>query len=492
MGISSYQEQIFYHYILENATYLESTLPDYFSNSNVREIFSIAKKHTLKYKSAPSRDQLINIISTLGLTEKYNNDLIISLYNTRVMVEQQEPKWLEDNVGGWIRLKSVEVSLRKAITFLKTAELNAENADSITQTIRNLIVDGTSLDLAFRSGSNFFDPKCHLQTKLARKSSGYNYVDLCLKGGYWNGSLIVFLGMPKAGKSMWLCNLAAKSVLAGNNTAYVTLELQEELVTMRIGANMLNVPLDEYEKLTEDQDLLGQKLNSLKSKYLGQLGELHIKEFPSSSASVNDIRNYLKKYEEISGIKFKNVFIDYLNIMKNWRNPNSENTYLKIKQLSEDTRAMGQECGWSIISVTQTNRSGWESSDLTLSTIAESAGLLHTVDVLFGIITNPEMKAKGEYLLKCMANRVNAMENTRKKFNINWGYARIEEDTSSQIEDMSLFINSTIHSNAVARGHTPKSSNLSNPSAILGTPTSSQYTSEINVDDDIITGSNLF
>jgi len=87
-----------------------------------------------------------------------------------------------------------------------------------------------------------------------------------------------------------------------------------------------------------------------------------------------------------------------------------------------------------------THNSGWDNSDLTVSSIAESAGLLHTVDILFGIITNPEMKAKGEYFLKCLANRVAPYENTRKRYTINWKRARIEEDKMSKIQDMDAFM----------------------------------------------------
>jgi hypothetical protein len=150
--------------------------------------------------------------------------------------------------------------------------------------------------------------------------------------------------------------------------------------------------------------------------------------------------------------KFDNVFIDYINIMKNWRNPNSENTYIKIKQISEDIRAMGQENNWAIISVTQTNRSGWEGTDLSITSVAESAGLLHTVDILFGIVTNAEMKARGEYYLKCLANRVAGYENTRKRFVIDWKFARIEEDRNSPIQDMEFYVNSVVAGHRQPRG----------------------------------------
>lgn len=85
-----------------------------------------------------------------------------------------------------------------------------------------------------------------------------------------------------------------------------------------------------------------------------------------------------------------------------------------------------------------THNSGWDSSDVITSDVAESAALIHTIDGLFGIITNPSMKANGEYYLKYLADRVSGMENKRKKFNVNWQYGRIEEDKNKQIEDMNI------------------------------------------------------
>jgi KaiC/GvpD/RAD55 family RecA-like ATPase len=239
---------------------------------------------------------------------------------------------------------------------MKTTQVTTDNAKEVIEKVRHMLSSETSIDFSFDLGKNFFEAKSHLQTRLSRTPTGYDYIDICTKGGYWKGMLMVLFGMPKSGKSMWMCNMAAKSVLMGHNTAYITLELQEELVNMRIGANLLNIPLDDYEAITHDQDLLKTKLNHLKQRSIKSLGELHVKEFPSSTASANDISAYLKKAQEMLGYKFDNIFIDYLNIMKNWRNANSENTYMKIKQISEDIRAMGQENNWAIISVTQTNR----------------------------------------------------------------------------------------------------------------------------------------
>lgn len=436
MSISGYQESVFYHYILGNQTFLNTTKPEFFSNPTLKDLFEVAKHHATKYKEAPSREQMKELVRIKGLTEKYSEDIVDALYNTKSQLEQYDAQWLTDNIGPWIRVKNMEHVMRKSIAYLKTNRPTAENASEVVETIRHMMTTETAVDFSFNLGKDFFDPASHLQTRLSRTPTGYGYIDQCLKGGWWKGSLIVFLSGPKAGKSMWMCNLAAKSVYNGFNTAYVTLELQEEIVNMRIGANMLNVPIDDYEELTKDQDLLKRKLGELKRGSLQPLGNLHVKEFPSSTMSTNDLRSYLVKAQDLLGYKFDNVFVDYINIMKNWRNPNTENLYMKIKQISEDLRAVAQEEQWAIITPTQTNRSGWDTTDLVIGNVSESAALLHTVDGLFGIITNPEMKARGEYYLKYLADRVSGMENTRKKFDFNSRFMRIDEDVNAPIEDM--------------------------------------------------------
>jgi replicative DNA helicase len=205
-------------------------------------------------------------------------------------------------------------------------------------------------------GADFFDPASHIQDRLARTPTGYAFLDKCLDGGWWKGSLICFLSGPKSGKSTWLGNMAAKSVENGYNTAYITLELQKEIVSMRIGSNMLSIPMDEYREQAKDRDYMKKRLSSLRESSFKPMGQFHIQEFPSSTFGTTDLRAYLKKAEETLGYKFENIFLDYLNIMKNWRNPNTENLYMKIKQISEDLRAIAMEEQWAIITATQTNR----------------------------------------------------------------------------------------------------------------------------------------
>jgi len=233
--------------------------------------------------------------------------------------------------------------------------------------------------------------------------------------------------------SIWLANVAANSVKLGYNTAVISLEMRDRKVIKRLGANMLGISMREYGNFARDKVAVKKKLAGIGYNNLQMPGKLFVKEFPTSSAGVPDLEMYLRKMEEMKGIKFKVIVLDYINILKNWRNPNSENMYMKIKQIAEDLRTMAMRNEWAIITATQVNRSGFGSTDLNITNISESSGLGHTVDAMFGIIQDEIMHANREYMLKLLANRDDGYKNSRKKFLIDYDYMSITEDPDSQI-----------------------------------------------------------
>ena len=296
----------------------------------------------------------------------------------------------------------------------------------------------TNFTLNTSRGHDFFDPCNHQQTQLETRTSGYRFVDQCLKGGWANKSLNIFMGSPKVGKSMWLCNLCANSVRNGENSAYITLEMAYQLVAQRIGSNLFNIPIEQYETAAADLNYMRAKMKEFYTNSLVSPGTFIIEEFPTSSATVYDIESFLLKREEENStdghpFKFKNIFIDYVNIMKDAKNPNSENMYLKIKSICEDVRAMAQRNNWCVISLTQTNRSAYDSTDIGMSNVSESGGLIATVDSLFGIIQSSTMRVNDKYYIKAVAIRNSGHMGDKKGYNFNPKYLRIEEDLTEGI-----------------------------------------------------------
>jgi KaiC/GvpD/RAD55 family RecA-like ATPase len=227
--------------------------------------------------------------------------------------------------------------------------------------------------------------------------------------------------------SIFLCNDAVNFVKSGKNVVFITCEMSSKKVIKRMGANMLDINIDEYDKRSKDVEFIGSKLADVRRDSYVPMGRLFIKEYPTSCCTTIDVENYIKTIQETLGFKVDVVIIDYINIMSNYRNPNSEDLYTKIKQISEDLRAIAvrQEC--LIVSATQTNRGAFDADDISIGNIAESAGLLHTCDTMFGIIQNADMRTNDKYLLKILKIRDGEGKNTKMEMDIIYKKMRIKD-----------------------------------------------------------------
>jgi hypothetical protein len=224
----------------------------------------------------------------------------------------------------------------------------------------------------------------------------------------------------------------------GTNTAVITAEMAAYKFMRRIGSNLLTIPMVEYDEKSKNTDYIRRRLENV-GDGLTPPGQLFVKQFPTSQATVPDIEAYLKQIEEEKKIKLGAVVIDYINILSNYRNPNSENTYLKIKQIAEDLRAMGVRNHWLIVTATQITRSGYNSTDIGMGDVSESAGLSHTADVMLGIIQDDIMRASYEYWLKVLKIRDGEGKGMKCKLNINYTYMRLtetDETTNSNIHSL--------------------------------------------------------
>lgn len=447
MIANTFVQNIYYHYILSQPSLAMKFEPEFFSAANVQVAFKIAKDYVIKYHQAPTAQQMKELTKINNVSETLTDDIIDYLYAQQREVNNYGEDWLYDNATNWAILENVKKSIIEVSAYLKLnqADMESGNAKEIVEHIKAMFNKSCVIEFSdeIESGSDFWDAESHKQKKLVRSSSGYPFIDFCLNGGYFPGCLICFVGAPKVGKSLLMQNLCAESVKKGENCIYITLELPEEMVTSRIGANMFSVPSLEYEKYSADTVAFKEKIDAFRKRCLTKPGELIVKQYPTSTLSVLELESFLlSKEEELSTehcpFKFKNVFIDYLNIMKNYRNPNSENTYMKIKQIAEDIRAMGTKNGWAIITATQTNRSQFDTNDIQTNQVSESSALGATVDAMFGIISDAIMFSKGEYYLKCMYDRVSPQANKKKKYICNFNFLRLEEDVSEGILDATL------------------------------------------------------
>ena len=429
--VSSHLEKIFYHYALENLEFLNVVKSRFFDSPDIKKLYEISIEFYERYNKKPTRQQVRELVKSKGLHEELSEQKVDLIYE--VNMNEYDTEWLRESAEAWVEYKNLDTSVHDLISYLKTTKIGVENVKDVVQNAKSLINDRNNIQFGFDEGLDFFNPDSHVQPTSDTFSTGYPYMDLVLGGGFYTKALFCFIGEMKIGKSIWLANIAANSVRLGYNTAVLSLEMRDRKLVKRLGANLLNINMKEYANAAQDVAGMKRKISTVGHDTLQTPGQLFVKEFPTSSAGVPDIERWLQKMEEIKGMKFKVIVLDYINILKNWRNPNSENMYMKIKQIAEDLRAMAMRNEWAIITATQVNRSGFGSTDLNATNISESAALGHTVDAMFGIIQDEIMHANREYILKLIANRDDGYKNSRKKFLINYDYMRIIEDGDSQI-----------------------------------------------------------
>jgi len=427
--VNPHLEKIFFHNIIKNQHYVDAANPRFFEEPTIKALFPVVQEFWNSYKDTPTLAQVRQIVKMKGKDQDITEPNLDRLWE--IDMGEFDHKWLKDNTEMFIEYKNLEISAMDLGVYLATTKINENNIKNVVQSAKNIILDRNNIDFEFREGSDFFEPSCHRQPIHNTFSSGYPFIDMVSDGGFSAKTLTVLLGQAKVGKSIWLANIAAKAVKAGHNVAIITMEMAEALYIKRLGANMLGIPIREYKTAAEDQVLIKQKISQIGFDSLTLPGQLIIKEFPTSTASVPDLEAYLRRIEERRKIKFKVVIVDYINIMKNWRNPDTENTYMKIKQIAEDLRAMATTNEWAIITATQVKQMFFDMNDMSIGAAAESSGLVATVDLMFGIIQDPLMYAGNKYKLKVLANRGEGYKNASKTFDVNYNYMRITEDSAA-------------------------------------------------------------
>ena len=367
-------EKIFFRLSLVKTKYLKSIKTGFYTSQEIDILSQLSNKFFERFNETPTKDQLVMLVQrSEKAKEKITEDILNLVFD--VDLDQYDEEWVTSTAESWIKYRTFEISLTDTVEFVKTTAVTPENVDAIVTKVKGLINDRNNLSFNSDLGLDFFEVDSHDQKDTEKVSTGYNFLDRMLGGGYdKGGNLIVYAGEQNIGKSIYLANDAANFVKMGTNTVVVTAEMAAHKFVKRIGSNLLTIDINDYADKAKNKEHVKRRLETVGDGFTPP-GSLFVKQFPTSQATVLDIEAYVNQIEEEKQIKVGAVVIDYINILANYRNQNTENTYMKIKQIAEDLRAMGIRNNWLIVTATQITRNGYNSSDIGMTDIAESAGL---------------------------------------------------------------------------------------------------------------------
>ena len=308
-------------------------------------------------------------------------------------LREEHYDWLLQEFETFTRHKGLERAILESAELLEKGEYGP-----VEDKVKNAIQVGLQKDL----GINYFeDPKGRLmglKDNNGQVSTGWTTLDRKLFGGFNKGELNIFAGGSGAGKSLFLANLGVNWALNGMNVCYLTFELSEALVAMRVDSMFTDIPTKEIFK-----DLDGVEM---KVKMIGKkAGAFQVKYMPSGK-NANDIRSYLKEYEIKTGRKIDVLLVDYLDLMMPMsRKVSPSDLFIKDKFVSEELRNLAMELGCVFVTAAQLNRDAVEEIEFDHSHISGGLSKIQTADNVIGIFTSRAMRERGRYQIQLMKTR---------------------------------------------------------------------------------------
>ena len=308
-------------------------------------------------------------------------------------IKEGHMDWLMDEFESFVRHKALERAIINSADLLEKKDYGQ---------VETLIKEAVQIGLAKDLGTDYFeDPRQRLlriKDKNGQISTGWPSLDRRLFGGMNRGELNIFAGGSGAGKSLFLANLGVNWALQGLNVLYLTLELSEDLVAMRIDAMTTGISTKEIFKELDDVEM--------KVKIIGKKsGRLQIKYMPSGKTA-NDLRAYMKEYEIKTSSKIDVLLVDYLDLlMPASRKISAENLFIKDKYVSEELRNLAMEKQVILVTAAQLNRGAVEEVEFDHSHISGGLSKIQTADNVFGIFTSRAMRERGRYQIQLMKTR---------------------------------------------------------------------------------------
>ena len=316
-------------------------------------------------------------------------------------VHLKDPGELQDNHFDWLLLEFETFSRHKALekAILKGADL-LEKGDygPVEDLVKAAVQIGLQRDLGIDYWENPRERLQRIKDQNKQISTGWKHVDQMLYGGFSRGELEIFAAPSGGGKSLFLANLGVNYVQMGLNVVYLTFELSEELVGMRLDAMISDIPSKQIFRNLDDVDL--------KVKMAGkQSGAMQIKYMPSGKNS-NDIRAYLKELEVKTKRKIDIVLIDYMDLMMPaGKKISAENLFIKDKYVSEELRNMAMELNVIAVTAAQFNRGAQQEVEFDHSHISGGLSKIQTADNVMGIFTSKAMRERGRYQIQFLKTR---------------------------------------------------------------------------------------
>lgn len=437
--MTSSLEKVFFNYILNNKKYFDIVRPFFFRNSEIQFVYGVIREYMIKNSDAkiPSPKQILDMVILEDKEGMITKDILKSILTVNLL-EYDEKNFIEPKFNAWILTNRLKVGTVDIIDETRNFDdiSDFEKAVEAANRIKVIVDEMSSTNFAEDEtiGVDFDDAESHIQDSSQFKvSCGFSTIDHMLGGGWDIATLNVIMAETSNGKSLWMQNFAVKSADMGHNVLYLTLEMSERKVMKRLGSMRLKIPINDYDVVSKDTELIKKKLSNMGSMKEGgdlfqkTVGKIFVKFWAAGTATVADIDNYIQKLQQRRSIKIDLIIVDYITLVAPIKG-SGDNLFIKGKHLAEGLRAIGSKYSCPVITGVQVAKDAWNASDITLESVPESKAIAETADVFFAIIRTEEMKRLNLYRFKLLKQRDGDFLKAQIKVNLNPTFLTLEGD----------------------------------------------------------------
>ena len=401
--------------LIYNEEYTRKVLPflsvNYFQEREDKILYEKIDEYINQYNTLPTQEALaIELDKSSIKDEEFQNSLKLleSITNEN---DEANISWLLDSTEKFCQDRAIYNAVVESISILDEKGRNTRDKGSIP----DILSDALSVSFDPHVGHDYFldaDERYKFYHRIEEKIPwDLEFFNRITKGGLSNKTLNIALAGTGVGKSLFMCHVAASCLSQNYNVLYITLEMAEEKIAERVDANLLNISIDDLQKIPKD--LYDKKIDKLKQTIKGKL---IVKEYPTAAANVNHFRALLNELNLKKSFVPNIILIDYINICTSSRIKQGANvnSYTYIKSIAEELRGLAVENAIPILSATQTTRSGFTNTDIGLEETSESFGLPATADFMFAIISTEQMEELNQIMIKQLKNRYSDPTSNRK------------------------------------------------------------------------------
>ncbi len=393
--------------------------PEFFSRK-YKPTVELLVSHSKDYNSLPTIDQ----INAVGGAD----------FEALVNITPDHQNWFMDEFETFCRHKALEQAIIESTDLLENKDYG-----SVEEKIKKAVQTGLVKDLGLEYFENPKERLEWIKKQAGAVSTGWKGIDQKLYGGLNRGEITIFAGGSGAGKSLFLQNFGVNWSLAGLNVVYISLELSEQLISMRLDSMISGYSTKEIMKNMDDVDL------KVRMKGKGS-GKFRVKYMPSG-VTTNDIRAFLREYEIQAGIKVDCLLVDYLDLMMPISGKvSAENTFIKDKFVSEELRNLAAERNLLLVTASQLNRSAVEEIEFDHHHIAGGISKIQTADNVVGIFTSNAMRERGRYQIQFMKTRSSSGVGSKVDLKFNPDTLRIEDLSEDEEDALTVTTNSLVDS----------------------------------------------